>query len=64
MKPGQVLNISEHIRSFDESSVSYWVNGPILVLGVNKYDVTFLSCGKVLYASHQELAVEVELGVS
>ena len=64
MSPGQIINVQTHIRAFDEEQVSYLVDGPILVLCTNKYDVTFLSGERVLYTSHQELAVELELNVT
>ena len=61
MQAGQLINIKTHIRSFDDLQTSYWLEGPALVLDTNDHDVTLFSSGKVLYTSHQELAVELEL---
>lgn len=64
MQPGQILEIEVPIRAYDEKQVSYLVDGPILVLDTNPYDLTFLSAGTVLYSSHQEISVELELNVT
>ena len=61
MQTGELINIKTHIRSFDERNVSYWLEGPALILDTNDHDVTLFSSGKVLYTSQQELAVELEL---
>ena len=62
MKPGQLLDIQGNLRAYDDSHATYWVQGPILVLDSNEYDITYLCGHHVLYSSCQEVAVELELG--
>lgn len=49
--PGTIVDISEFIRAYDERNVSYWINGPVLILEANEYDVTLLVDDLVLYTS-------------
>jgi len=49
--PGTIVNIAEFIRAYDEKNVSYWIDGPVLILEVNEYDVTLLVDDLVLYTS-------------
>lgn len=61
IEKGAILDVSTHIKAWDEKQTSYWVDGPVLILDTNEYDVTFLSGDTVLYSSWQELAIELEL---
>ncbi len=61
IEKGNLLEIECPIRAYDEQHTEYWLDGPVLVLDTNQYDVTLLSGETVLYSSWQEIAAELEL---